>query len=174
MIYTVAEKEGDNSYESNTKVLTNIIDLNTLRITYIGDKKVSIKGFVPNFVVYTQDSPNNYNRNLYIKDLNSDEPEKLIEQNIYDFCDIISEKLFYYIGNSKNRSLINVNCDGTERREWPLYISNVLFEQGGWIYFIRKAGYNSILCKSCLDGSKFSVIAADIDRFIEIKNVYLY
>lgn len=35
-------------------------------------------------------------------------------------------------------------------------------------------GYNSILCKSRLDGSKFSIIAADIEEFIEIKNGYLY
>ena len=53
-------------------------------------------------------------------------------------------------------------------------ISSVLFEQGGWIYFIRKAGYNSVLCKSRLDGSKYCIIAADIDKFIEIKNGYLY
>jgi hypothetical protein len=125
-------------------------------------------------VVYTQVSPNDYNKNLYIKTLNSEEPEKLIEQNIFKFCDIIADKLFYYIGNSRNQTLININCDGSERKEWPMYISKVLFEQGGWLYFIRKAGYNSILCKSRLDGSKFSIIAADIEEFIEIKNGYLY
>ena len=174
MIYTVSEKTESNSYESTYKTLTNIINVDTLVITELGSKKISIEGFVHNYVVYTQESPNDYNKNLYIKALDSDEPEKLIEQNIYKFCDIIADKLFYYIGNSRNQSLININCDCTERREWPLYISKVLFEQGGWLYFIRKAGYNSILCKSRLDGSKFSIIAADIEEFIEIKNGYLY
>ena len=173
-IYTVLEKTESNSYESTYKTLTNIINVDTLVITELGSKKISIEGFVHNYVVYTQESPNDYNKNLYIKALDSDEPEKLIEQNIYKFCDIIADKLFYYIGNSRNQSLININCDCTERREWPLYISKVLFEQGGWLYFIRKAGYNSILCKSRLDGSKFSIIAADIEEFIEIKNGYLY
>lgn len=174
MIYTVSEKTESNSYESTYKTLTNIINVDTLVITELGSKKISIEGFLHNYVVYTQESPNDYNKNLYIKAIDSDEPEKLIEQNIYKFCDIIADKLFYYIGNSRNQSLININCDCTERREWPLYISKVLFEQGGWLYFIRKAGYNSILCKSRLDGSKFSIIAADIEEFIEIKNGYLY
>jgi hypothetical protein len=175
MIYTVVEKiKNDSDYESSYKTLTNIINIDTMNIVELGTKKVSIEGFINDYVVYTQESPNNYNKNLYIKALNSDEPEKLVEQNIFKFCDIIADKLFYYIGNSKNQSLININCDGSERKEWPLYISEVLFEQGGWLYFIRKAGYNSILCKSKLDGSKFSIIAADIEEFIEIKNGYLY
>ena len=177
MIYTISQKINSESsdYESsNYKTLTNIINIDTMDIVELGTKKVSIEGFIDNYVVYTQVSPNEYNKNLYIKALNSEEPEKLIEQNIYKFCDIIANKLIYYNGNSRNQSLININCDGSERKEWPLYISDVLFEQGGWLYFIRKAGYNSILCKSRLDGSKFSIIAADIEKFIDIKNGYLY
>lgn len=174
MIYTITEKTNSDSYESSYKTLTNIINVDTMDVIELGTKKVSIEGFIDNYVVYTQVSPNEYNKNLYIKALNSEEPEKLIEQNIFKFCDIIANKLFYYVGNSRNQSLININCDGSERKEWPLYISDVLFEQGGWLYFIRKAGYNSILCKSRLDGSKFSIIAADIEKFIDIKNGYLY
>ena len=174
MIYTISEKVNEDSYESTTKTLTKIVNIDTMGVIDLGTKNVTIEGFVNNYVVYTQISPNEFNKNLYIKTLDSDEPEILIEQNIFKFCDIIANKLFYYIGNSRNQSLININCDGSERKEWPLYISKVLFEQGGWLYFIRKAGYNSILCKSRLDGSKFSIIAADIEEFIEIKNGYLY
>lgn len=176
MIYTISAKvdNDSSSYESGYKTLTNIINIDTMDIIELGTKKVSIEGFVGNYVVYTQASPNDYNKNLYIKALNSEEPEKLIEQNIFSFCAIIADKLFYYIGNSRNQTLINIDCDGSERKEWPMYISKVLFEQGGWLYFIRKAGYNSILCKARLDGSKFSIIAADIEEFIEIKNGYLY
>lgn len=174
MIYTITEKVEKDGYENSYKTLTNIINIDTMDIVQLGTKKVSIEGFVGDYVVYTQESPNKFNKNLYIKALDSQEPERLIEQNIFRFCNIIANKLFYYVGNSKNQSLININCDGSERKEWPLYISDVLFEQGGWLYFIRKSGYNSILCKSRLDGSKFSVIAADIEKFIDIKNGYLY
>lgn len=176
MIYTTIQKinNGSNNYENSFITSTNIINIKTKDIVELGTKNITIEGFVDDYVVYTQESPNNFNKNLYIRSLNPKEPEKLIEQNVFEFCDIIANKLFYYIGNSRNQTLININCDGSERREWPLHISDILFEQGGWLYFIRKAGYNSILCKSRLDGSKFSVIAADIEKFIEIKNGYLY
>lgn len=174
LIYTASEKVPNQSGTSANRTSTNIINLDTLAITSLGTDKLTVVGFVQNYAVCTKKAPNEYNQNLYVKMLDSNEPKKLIEQNIYSFKDIISDKLFYYIGNSKSLSLININPDGTERREWPLYISKVLFEQGGWLYFIRKAGYNSILCKSRLNGSKFSIIAADIDEFIEIKNGYLY
>ena len=154
--------------------VTKILNIDTMTASSLGKKKVSIKGFFGNKVVYTQESPNKYNLNLYILPLEDNAQEQLIEQNIFTFCDLIKDKMFYYVGNASNKTLISINSDGTGRREWPLYISEVLFEQGGWLYFIRKAGYNSILCKSLLDGSKFKVIAKDIDRFVEIKNGYLY
>ena len=92
MIYTISEKVNNDSssYESTYKTLTNIINIDTMDIIELGTKKVSIEGFIDNYVVYTQVSPNDYNKNLYIKALNSEEPEKLVEQNIFKFCDIIA------------------------------------------------------------------------------------
>jgi hypothetical protein len=78
------------------------------------------------------------------------------------------------VGNSNHKSLIKINTDGSERSEWKLYISEFLFEQGGWLYFIRKSGYNSVLCRSHIDGSDFKVIAADIESFVKLQNGYLY
>ncbi len=160
--------------EIREKAETKVLDLDTMVTTALRINTCKIHGFIDGHVVYTQEAPNAYNRNLFIKELGNDSPARLVESNIFEFCQIICDKLFYYVGNSVNKSLININADGTERKEWPLYISKVLLEQGGWIYFIRKSGYNAILCKSRLDGSKFSVIAADIEEFIEIKNGYLY
>ena len=174
MIYTVAEKIGREDYDNKYITLTNIINVDTMDKVELGKKVVSIEGYVDDFVVYTQESPNAYNKNLYIKALDSQGSEKLVEKNIYRFCDIIGDQLFYYVGNSKNQSLITANADGSQRKQWPRFISEILFEQGGWLYFVRKAGYNSVLCKSRLDGSRYSVIAADIDRFINIQNGYLY
>ena len=175
MTYKKLEKKkaSENSSEDLITV-TNIVNVDTMETVELGTKNVSVKCYVNGYVVYTQESPNKYNHNLYIKSFNSNEPEILIEQNIYEFCSEIGGKLFYYVGNARNKTLININLDGSERREWARYISKVLFIQGDWLYFIRTAGYNSILCKSHLDGSKFSIIAADIDKFIELKNGYLY
>ena len=159
MVYTTAEK------------VTMVLDVDTMSTIEIGTKDVTVEG---DYVIYTQLAPNQHNKSLYVKSLTGREPAKLVEQNIFAFSGVLAGKLFYYIGNSRNKTLVNINWDGTDRKEWPLYISELLFEQGGWVYFIRRAGHNAILCKSCLDGSKFSVIAADIDRFIKLKNGYLY
>ena len=152
---------------------TSVIDVDTLKKIEITDNKIDVCGFGDDYVVYTVDAPNERNRDIYIQHFNSDEA-LLLEKNIYSFCHIIQNKVFYYIGNSKKTTLININIDGTERKEWPMYISEVLMEQGGWIYFIRRVGYNSILCKSRLNGSDFKVVAADIEKFVDLKNGYLY
>ena len=174
LVYMVSEKNGDNEYNSNYKVLTKVINVDTMNTVELGRDDVFVESIVGDNVVYTRKMPNDYNRNLYVRDIGTDGTEKLIEQNIFKFCDIIADKLFYYVGNSKNQTLINIGFDCSGRKEWPLYISKILFEQGGWLYFIRKAGYNSVLCKARIDGSGFSIIAADIEEFVSIKNGYLY
>ena len=177
MIYTLSLEKmdsGETSYGTPRINITNVINVDTMTFTQLGTEKTDIEDFFgDDYIIYTKPAPNNYNRSLFIKSLKSDEPEIMIEKNILSFCSVIDNKLFYYIGNSRNKTLININIDGTERKEWPLYISNILFEQGGWLYFVREVGYNSVLCKSRLDGSKFSIIAADIENFITLKNGYL-
>ena len=175
-VYTISKKSEENtdSYEVKYDVYTNVINVDTMVNINLGKEKISVEGFCENYVVYTKKAPNDYNKNLCIKALNSEEPEKLIEKNIYSFFDVISNRLFYYVGNSKNKNLINLDIDGANRSVWPFYISEFLFEQGGWLYFLRKSGYNSVLCKSRSDGSRFSIVAREIERFIDIKNGYLY
>jgi hypothetical protein len=152
----------------------NILNVDTLAITSFESNNIVVEGFIDHYVIYTQLSPNKYNKNLYIKDLEKAASSILIEKNIYRFRNVVDNKLFYDIGNSTSTTLVTNDCTGANRKEWPLYISDVLLEQGGWLYFVRKAGYTSILCKSRPDGSKFSIIASDIEEFIEIKNGYLY
>lgn len=173
MVYTVRSKEVDTA-TSRFPAITRVLNVDTQEVTDLGSQKLSVVGFVSDCVVYTREAYNDKNLDLYIQTLGSQEPARLLEHNIYSFCDIIAGKLFYYVGSARHKTLINVSCDGTDRKEWPMYISSLLFEQGGWLYFVRRAGYNSILCKSRMDGSRFSIIAADIDKFIEIKNGYLY
>lgn len=172
IVFTAYKATENNS--GKNKAYTFILNLDTYAATAIPGVNIKVEGFVNDSVVYTLAAPNKANRNLFVKSLRSDAPALLIEKNIFSFCDIIAGKLFYYIGNDRNHTLINTELNGTGRKEWPLFISKVLFEQAGWVYFIRKAGYNSVLCKSQLDGSKFTIIASDISSFISIKNGYLY
>ena len=161
-------------HSSRTVTVTSVLDVDTMALTDLGTEELFVEGFTDSSVIYTQYSPNEHNKDLYIKTMCSEESAQLLEKNIYRFCKVIAGKIFYYIGNAGNKTLIHVNCDGTGRKEWPLYISEVLFEQGGWLYYVRKSGYNAVLCKSHMDGTDVCMIANDIDRFVQIKNGYLY
>ena len=156
------------------KVFTGVLDVDTMHYVDVDSDDVFVEGFADNCVIYTKYSPNEYNKKLYVKAMDSKEAGRLIEENIYQFCGIIAGKIFYYIGNAKNQTLVHINFDGTDRKEWPLHISQVLFEQGGWLYYIRKSGYNAILCKSRIDGTDSCIIASNIEEFVQIKNGYLY
>ena len=174
MIYTTTSVTKKKDGTEVKKTATAVLNVDTMESVDLGAKKLKVEGFVGNSVVYTQKSPNEFNLNLYSKAFGEGACELLIEKNILRFSDIIADKLFYYVGNARNNVLVNVNPDGTDRKEWPLYISSLLFEQSDWLYFIRKVGYNAALCKARMDGTKFTVIATDVEKFIEIKNGYLY
>lgn len=166
LVYTISEKD--------VGTVTKILNVDTRTLTSLGTRVVKIEGYLNNHVIYTQKAPNDSNKNLFAKPLESDAPEILIERNIFNFETIVAGKLFYYIGNSRNQNLITNTVSGTERTQWPLYVSEILFEQGNWLYFIRRVGYNSVLCKSRLDGTRLCVIAANIEKFVKVKNGYLY
>lgn len=168
LVYTKRKKVG-----LLPRLFTYIFNLDTHTTTELAMKKPEIHGFVENHVVFSVDSGRK-NRNLFIKELDSQKPAQCIERNILSFCDITAGKLFYYVGSPRARYLIVTNWDGSNRIQWPMYISEILFEQGGWLYYTRKVGYNAILCKARLDGTDRKVIAADIDTFVKIKNGYLY
>lgn len=168
--------ENNNSKQvtNNIKKSVNVIDVDTKEITVVGKDGIDVEGFIDDYVVYTCKAPSVKNRNLFVKKLGQPDSEKLIEKNIYEFHKIFAGKLLYDIGNAKNKTLIYANADGSERKEWALNIAALLFEQGGWVYFLRTSGYNSILCKAHIGDTSFRVIAKDVKDFVEIKNGYLY
>ena len=67
MIYTVSEKTESNSYESTYKTLTNIINVDTLVITELGSKKISIE------VLYKLDVETNYVEKLLDLEIQKEE-----------------------------------------------------------------------------------------------------
>ena len=153
---------------------TCIYDINNQKTDLIELDNISVKGFINDNVIFTKAAPNNKNYFLYTKELNNPASKIVIlEKNIYRFSSILANKIFFYIGNSKHNTMINMNVDGTDRTQLPLLIYNVLFEKGDYIYFIKKSGYNSILCRSYADGSNYSIIAKDV-VYYTIKNGYFY
>lgn len=166
MIYT--------SYDSKNNTRNQVIyDLDTRHVTILHSNACTIRGFAKNTVFFTTNTPNANNQMLLRQDLN-DSNSYLVESNIFSFCGIYGDKLFYYVGNPNNRCLISTNLDGSDRTEWMRNITELLRFQGGWLYFIRRSGYNSVLCRARMDGSRYRIIASDIASFVETKNGYLY
>ena len=161
-------------YRGNLDGFLYVADLNTMAITRLVSQSINIHGVMGDLLIYSQNAPNALNLDLYVKDIKGMGEARLLESNVYSFCDIMAGKIFYYVGNSVSKTLISITPDGGERRELPRLVHTLLFEQKGFLYFIRRSGHNSVLCKCRHDGSDFRVIAADVERFINIKNGYLY
>lgn len=95
--------------------------------------------------------------------------------NSTEDCKIVDGNIYYFtIDNLDKKYLITIDVDGKNRKELAPYIKDVLFVSGDWIYFIKAYRYNTALCKVRKDGSKTSVIASQISKFIRIEAGYLY
>ena len=173
LVFTTAQESNS---EANAVDLcrTDVINVQTKCAVDLGTRDLAVQWLEDDCVIYTSEAPNKYNQNLYFRSLQPNSEEKRIERNILKFCGVYAGKLFYYIGNSKNQSLISINRDGTGRKQWPPYIRDVLFEKGGWLSFIRRVEYNSILLKAPIQGERLVIIAANIKSFVSIQNGYLY
>lgn len=163
IVYVVSEKKGVR--------ITKICDYNGENVMTVG-RGVIVEGVVDDSVIYTKPSPNKFNKDIYV--ISKENEPRLIEKNIYKFDGVYAGKLFYYVGCEYRSSLINVNLDGTQRREMPSCVSKILCNIGEHIYFIRTSGHNSVICKSRIDGSGMCVVADDVEDYIALKNGYMY
>ena len=140
----------------------------------LGTEKVSVEDIKDDWVIYTHATPNDKNKDLYFRKLDATQMPGLLEKNILSYCKTMAGKIFYYIGTDHNKTMISICPDATQRSQMPMYISNILSEENGWIYFMRHVGHNTAFCKCRVDGTEYKVIARDIDNFVERKNGYMY
>ncbi len=132
-------------------------------------------GFVDNSIIFTVNSPDEYNKTLYSTALEEFSFPKILEHNINGECKILSGKIYYYTVDSDHKKyLVSINADGSERHELTPYIKSVLFESGGWVYYVKGNEYNTVLCKVSTDGKETQVIASQIDEFVKYKDGFLY
>ncbi len=141
----------------------------------ITDTTISVCGYTKDYIIYTKKAPDDYNKNLYAKQLKNDSEEILLERNITSSCQIINDKIFYYIlDNQGYKYLISINADGTNRKELTKHIKEVVLVSGDWIYFIKEHKYNTALWKTSTIGQESVRVAGQIDEFVKIDSGYLY
>ena len=154
------------------------LDIATLEYTdlYVGTEpsKMDIEAFYKGNVIYTVCNPDESNRELYIKKLRDTSKARLLEANILRFIRMGNDRVFYSIGSDRRSTLITLDLNDNTRCQMVSYIDNVLYQKGDWVYFTRKSGSNSVLCRCRVDGSKYTFIADKIKKTVEFKNGYLY
>ncbi len=171
VFFTVSEviaedKKKGKTYENHAKMH----NLATGKTEVLFSRNCEILGVSGTKVAYTFWTPNNLNREMHVMDYITKE-DVLIEENIYDFLHIDSERLYYRVGNRSYSPLYSIKLDGTDRIEiLPNYHHNYLHIINGWIY-VRNG---SILVKSSLDGQKKFVLAYDVGEIIKFTGSYMY
>ena len=124
-------------------------------------------------VVYTLYEPNEYNKSLHVFDLTTGD-DVLIENNIYEFFDVIEDKIYYTVGNEDYAPLFSINFDGKNRTEILRNVENICYVNGGWMYAIRGFGRNKALYKISTDGKKRLFLCSRVQSYITELNGYVY
>jgi len=126
-----------------------------------------------NYVIYTKFAPNKFNQDLYIYDLDND-VDLLIENNIYDYFDLVKDRIYYTVGNDQYRPLFSNNFTGTDRIEIMQNVKHVIGIRAGWMYVVKGTGRNAVLIKISNDGKDKLIICTQFKRHIKITDSYIY
>ena len=124
-------------------------------------------------VLYTLWKNNDLNEDLHAYNMATAE-DILIEKNIYEFFDLIEDKVYYTIGNAQFRPLVRANLDGSEREQVMLNVKKVEMIRGGWFYVTKGAGVNAVLTKIRVDGKDAKVLCHGIKKVVRFDGNYIY
>ena len=67
MIYTTSEKDTDDGNNTTYKVFTHVFDIDSRTTTRVGNNKVTVEAFIGNRMIFTKPSPNELNKDLFVK-----------------------------------------------------------------------------------------------------------
>ena len=150
-----------------------VCDLKTGTSRKILDDSCEIHNVVENKVVYSIWTPNDYNKDLYVLDLESGE-KTLIENNIYDYFTTINGRIYYTVGNANYCPLFSNNTDGTDRLEIMQNVAKIAGVRGGWMYLVKGSGRNTALVKMSADGKQCFVVCTQLKEIVEFTDSYIY
>lgn len=154
---------------------TMVVDCQSGETVLLHETEAELNAYVDSFAIYSVEAPSDKNKNLCIRDLkNPGSAPSVIAYNIYDFCEVLNGRVYYYVGSDTHKTLMSCDLNGQNKKSIPLKISTLLQKIGDYIYFIRSSGLNSAILRAHEDGTDLNVIAYDISQFEEIINGYLY
>lgn len=165
LFYIVA----DNNQESDALYFYEC-DVITGHSRQILDDSCEVHDIVNNKIIYSVWTPNDFNKNLYAMDIETEE-KTLIEKNIYEYCCAIKDRVYYTVGNASYEPFFSNNLEGTDRLEIMQNVESIIGERGGWIYFIKsnrriKYKSNRVLMKMSCDGKQTIVVCSQLKDLI--------
>ncbi len=175
VFFTVSEEVSEDKHHRKTyETKAKMHNFATGKTDVLFEKNCEILAVSGTKVIYDTWEPNSLNREIHAIDYQTKE-DVLLEDNVYQFIEVITGKIFYTVGNKHYSPLFSINLDGTERTEilpnfcradWDIRISN------SWIYMWRKN--TGVILKVSLDGKEKKIIAADVEEIIKITGTYMY
>lgn len=164
------------TYSSNPKtddIHFMVCDINTRSRQKVLDESCEIHTVYNNKVIYSEWNPNTFNMNLYVYDLATTE-KILLEDNIFDFKDVIEDKVYYTVGNKNYQPLFSIDFDGKNRREILLNVEKIYFVKSGWMYALKGYGRNRTLFKISTDGKRRITLCSNFNDIVKFINGYVY
>lgn len=129
-----------------------------------------VHGVIDEYIIYSQQMSSPYNLSLRVLNCGVTTFERVLEDNILDFSGIIDKKIYYSVGSYDMRVLCRIDPNTLERHEIQRGIkaksgSEILLVREGWMYFKKGEGQNTALARCRPDGSEYSVICQNFERF---------
>ncbi len=150
-----------------------VCDVTTGESNKILDDTCEIHNVVDNKVVYSKWAPNDYNKDLYVLDLKT-ENSTLIENNVYNYFATIKGRIYYTIGNEYYCPLFSNNTEGTDRLEIMQNVAKIEGVRGGWMYLVKGSGRNTALVKLSADGKQRYVVCTQLKEIVEFTDSFVY
>ena len=124
-------------------------------------------------VIYSYHTPNELNKELHVYDL-ADNTDALIEENVYTFVDVIRDKVYYKVGNSKFSPLFSNSFKGDDRVQIVDNMKKITAIRGNWIYIVVGSGANKLLRKISHDGKTIIDLCCGFKNIVKVTDSYIF
>ncbi len=161
------------SYENGVEKEEFLVyNLSSRELRFVFTEATHIIGVTDGRVIYEVPAPNEYNINLFSRDLRTRATVKLAS-NVCGYYDSIDGRVYYFVGNEEHKALYSVNADGTDVKE-VVSRAEYLFETVavgcGNIYAVigEEDGLNNALVKINAESGKVKAVCPHFKRLISL------
>ncbi len=160
--------------EHHVETSLMLCDVATGECKKILDEACEIHNVVNGKIIYSVWSPNQYNTDLHVYNIATEE-DILIEENVYNYFYTLKDHIYYTVGGTGSYPLIRNNFEGTDRSEVMKNVKGIIGERGNWLY-VQKGNdyYNYALEKVSADGKERVFICSHFKSFVKFTENYIY